>query len=267
MRIFFSAAILCCFGNIWATPFAQLGSSYQDTHSYYSAGDSASATGRYFATQLTLGYEGKTWEAAASVPYAVRNSSAEYQYASPPQTVSSSTSDSGMSDPSLWASVDAFAGNRYAPAIAVFGALSAPLGKNTLGLMSWHARPGLNLEYYVDSLRLAGRVFGELPFAPKNEVAGQYHAYAGAGFNVSHPVWKSLAIGADSSFATGDFVRTDASLRVGGFLTYSELFQNMSIYLGSQVEVYRSDRDVFVMLMLRYNFAGWLPDSVPPLGL
>ena len=100
-------AFLFFTGTAFATgPFTQLGTAYQNTHSQYSAGDSASASGRYFSSQLALGYEAKSWEAGVSLPYAVRNSTAQYQYASTAQVINTSTQDNGMSDPSLWAARD-----------------------------------------------------------------------------------------------------------------------------------------------------------------
>lgn len=254
-------------GSVFASgPFMQLGTAYQDTQSQYSAGDSASATGRYFSTQLALGYEGKVWDAGVSVPYAVRSSSAQYHYASTAQVINTSTDDAGMSDPSLWASRDVFGGNLYAPAVSLIGAISAPFGKNTLGLQTWHARPGVALEYPAAALRLAARVYGEIPFAAQSAVADQYRAYAGAGFNASYPVWRTIYAGAEANYAAGDFSRSEPSLRTGGFISVAEILPNLSLYLGSQVEVVRTDRDVFAVFSMRYNFAQLVPAAMPATG-
>lgn len=264
MRI---GAFLFLTGSAFAAgPFTQLGTAYQDTHSQYSAGDSASASGRYFSSQLTLGYEAKRWDAGVSLPYAVRNSTVQYQYVSPEQTISSSTKDSGMSDPSLWASGDVFGGNLYAPAVALTAALSAPFGKNTLGLQTWHARPGIVLEYSVEDLRLAARFYGEIPFSAQSSVADQYRAYAGAGFTASYPVWRTLSLGADTNYAAGDFSRSAPSLRAGGFMAIAEILPNLSLYLGSQVELVRTDRDIFAVFSMRYNFADFSFSALPPIG-
>ncbi len=260
-------AFLLFSGSVFATgPFTQLGTAYQDTHSQFSSGDSASASGRYFSSQLTLGYEAKSWDAGVSVPYAVRDSTVQYQYAAPVQTINSSTQDSGMSDPSLWASGDVFGGNLYAPAVALTGALSAPFGKNTLGLQTWHARPGVIFEYPAGELRLAARFYGEIPFAAQASVADQYRAYAGAGFTASYPVWRALSLGADTNYAAGDFSRSAPSLRAGGFISIAEILPNLSLYLGSQVELVRTDRDIFAVFSLRYNFADFELAPLPPLG-
>lgn len=260
-------AFLFFTGTAFATgPFTQLGTAYQDTHSQYSAGDSASASGRYFSSQLALGYEAKSWEAGVSLPYAVRNSTAQYQYASTAQVINTSTQDNGMSDPSLWGARDVFGGNLYAPAVALTGALSAPFGKSTLGLQTWHARPGVTLEYPAGELRLAARFYGEIPFAAQTSVADQYRAYAGAGFTASYPLWRSLFFGADANYAAGDFSRSAPSLRAGGFISIAEILPNLSLYLGSQVELVRTDRDIFAVFSMRYNFADFSFAALPPMG-
>lgn len=260
------AYLIFCSDLCASGAFTQLGTSYQDTRSLYSAGDSASATGRYFTTQLTLGYESKNWDAGVSVPYAIRNSSAQYQYTGVAQPVSTTTEDSGMSDPALWGSADIFAGNFYAPAVSLFAAVSAPLGKSTLGLQTWHTRPGVAFEYPIDALRLSARFYAEIPFAPNSSVADEYRAYAGTGLTASYPLLRWLLAGADLNYAAGDFSRSAASLRAGGFFSLPDLTQNLSLYVASQVEVVRSDRDVFVAMSVRFNLSGLTIKEIPGMG-
>lgn len=262
-----SLGFLLLTGGAFAVgPFGQIGTAYQDTHSQYSVGDSASASGRYYSAQVTMGYEAKSWDAGVSIPYAVRDSSVQYQYTLPAQTINSATHDSGLSDPSLWGAADIFGGNLYAPAIALTGALSAPLGKSSVGLQTWHARPGAVLEYPVADLRLAVRFYGEIPFAAQSSVADQYRAYAGAGITASYPLWQTLAFGVESNYAAGDFSRSAPSLRAGGFLAVADLLPNLSLYLGSQVELVRTDRDIFAVFSVRYNFADFSFSPLPPMG-
>jgi hypothetical protein len=79
-------------------------------------------------------------------------------------------------------------------------------------------------------------------------------------------VWRALSLGAESNYAAGDFSRSAPSLRAGGFLALAEILPNLSLYLGSQVELVRTDRDIFAVFSMRYNFADFNFAPLPAIG-
>lgn len=233
--------------------FLEAGTVYQNSQSFFGSGDTASVNGRYFAANTSLGYEGKTWLAGVSTPFASRNASAEYYYADSNQKVTSSVTETGMGDPSVFGAHDIFGGNRYAPSVSITGSASAPIGKTALSLQTWQVRPGIAFDYPLSVFWFSLRTYTAIPFAAKEAVAGQYTAYAGAIFTTAVSLFQRFSTGMDISYAAGDFVRADASLRLGGFLSVSLAVEGLSFYFGGQTEVVRSDRDFFMQMSVRYR--------------
>ena len=77
--------------------------------------------------------------------------------------------------------------------------------------------------------------------------------YLGGIFTTTLTVFRRVGTGIDISYAAGDFVRRDNSLRIGGFLSFSLPVESISLYTGGQTEVIRSDRDFFMQLSIRYH--------------
>lgn len=233
--------------------FLEAGTIFQSTNSFFGTGDTATVNGRYFAANAAVGYQGRTWLAGASAPFASRNASAEYYYAETNQRVSGSVTETGMGDPAVFGAKDIFGGNRYAPSLSVTAAMSAPFGKTALSLQTWQARPGLAFEFALSSVSFMLRTYAAIPFAAKAAVEGEYHTYLGGIFTTTLTVFRRVGTGIDVSYAAGDFVRRDNSLRIGGFLSFSLPVESISLYAGGQTEVIRSDRDFFMQLSIRYH--------------
>lgn len=248
-----SALVLCATSALSATGgFLEAGTVFQSTNSFYGTGDTATVNGRYFAASAALGYQGRTWLAGISAPFASRNASAEYFYAETNQKVTGTVTETGMGDPAIFGAKDLFGGNRYAPSVSATASMSAPVGKTALSLQTWQARPGLAFEFPLPIVSFIVRTYTAIPFAPKSAVEGQYHAYAGAIFTAAFTLFRRLGTGIDLSYAAGDFVRYDSSLRVGGFISLGLPAENLSIYAGGQTEVVRDDRDFFLQMAIRY---------------
>jgi hypothetical protein len=248
-------AVACClnFALHAAGGFLEAGTVYQSSNSVFGTGDTATVNGRYFAANAALGYEGKTWLAGVSAPFASRNASSEYYYADTNQKVSGSVAETGMGDPAVFGAKDIFGGNRYAPSLSITGSATIPVGKTALSLQTWQARPGLAFDFPVSYFYFALRTYAAIPFAAKAAVDGMYHSYPGAIFTAAVTLFRRIGTGIDLSYAGGDFVRYDSSLRVGGFISMSLPMENLSLYLGGQTEVVRSDRDFFMQMSVRYH--------------
>jgi hypothetical protein len=236
-----------------AAPYLQYGLSYQNSQNVYAVGDSASVKGRYLSNFLGVGYAHDSWSIQASIPYVFRESSSEFHYQGISQTVFSTTSTNGLGDPTFSGGQEIFGGNRYVPAVSLTAALSAPLGNNQLGLSAWLARPGIYMEQYFDRWCLGWALYAGIPFAAHGSALDKYQSYMGAVIHLSYPVLRSLSVGVDSSFLSSDLVRSDGSLRLGAFFSVSNLLPATNLYFGGQSEVYRSDRDWYILWTIRYT--------------